>query len=205
LSDVRDVAVVIEVIDKLHAECKDQRETDLLYSSRNVSVARRQQVAAGEQGLSAQAAQASDALSEAAERVASWPLATPGFDLLGPGIQKTYAKSRKAFTKAYREPSDARFHEIHKGVKYHRYQMRVVSNLWPNWQRTYRRSVKSLSDLLDDHHDLAVLRQILLEHPTIFAAANDLNEMLSLIERKRVRPEAEVHVLARRIFAERSA
>jgi hypothetical protein len=65
LSDVRDVAAVIEVIDKLHAECKDQRETDLLYSSRNVSVARRQQVAAGEQGLSAQAAQASDALSEA--------------------------------------------------------------------------------------------------------------------------------------------
>jgi hypothetical protein len=45
----------------------------------------------------------------------------------------------------------------------------------------------------------------LLEHPTIFAAANDLNDMLSLIVRKRVRPEAEVHVLARRIFAERSA
>jgi len=109
LCDVRDVAVVIEVIDKLHAECKDQRETDLLYSARNVLVARRQQVAAGEQGLSAQAAQAADALSEAAERVASWPLATPGFDLLGPGIQKTYAKSRKAFTKAYREPSELAF------------------------------------------------------------------------------------------------
>jgi hypothetical protein len=29
--------------------------------------------------------------------------------LLGPGIQKTYAKSRKAFTKAYREPSELAF------------------------------------------------------------------------------------------------
>jgi hypothetical protein len=80
--------------------------------------------------------------------------------------------------------------------------MHVVSNLWPNWQRTYRRSVKSLPDLLDDDHDLAVLRQILLEHPTIFAAAKDLNKMLNLVERKRVRSEAEVHVLARRKFAD---
>jgi CHAD domain-containing protein len=104
LSDVRDSEAVIQAVDKLYADCTDQREIDLLRALRRVLVARRQQTTAGEQGLAAQMADVVDALREANEQLGRWPLSTPGFDLIGPGIQRTYAKSRKAFLRPMTYP-----------------------------------------------------------------------------------------------------
>ncbi len=133
---------VIEAIDKLYPDCRLQRESDLLRTARSMLVERHQQLAAEEQALAMRIGEVVEDLRAANDRVASWPLPTPGFGLIGPGIQKTYASTRSAFYKACEAPTDARFHETRKRVKYHWYQMRIVLNVWPDMLRAYRRSLK---------------------------------------------------------------
>lgn len=204
LSNARDAEAVIESTDKLYAECEGPREIDLLRAVRRTLSARHRQVTAGEEGLAARMMEVADELREAQAQIAAWPLPTQGFDLLGPGIQKTYANTREAFFKAYRDPVDANFHEARKHVKYHWYHMRLVHNIWPHMLRAYRRSLKTLSDHLGDDHDLAVMRTIMLERTGTFDA-RDLHDVMRLIERRQARLKTQAHVLGRRVFAERSA
>lgn len=203
LSEVRDAEAVIEAIDKLHMHCDKAREAGLARRARRALMKRHGQVTAGDEGLAARMTQAVASFQQARERVETWPLSTQGFDLLGPGIQKTYARGRKAFEAAYRKPSDAGFHETRKRVKYHWYQMRLVQNIWPAWLRAYRGQVKHLSDLLGDDHDLTVLRAILSENPTSLGAARNLDTILTVIDRRQAQLKADAHVLGRRIFSER--
>lgn len=203
LSDVRDAEAVLEAIDKLSAACEGQREKALLRSARRSLRARHREVTAEQTGLAAHMEEATEGFREANEQVAAWALSTQGFDLLGRGIRKTYANSRKAFATAYRKPSDAQFHETRKRVKYHWYQMRVLQNIWPNVLRSYRSEVKTLSDLLGDDHDLTVMRAILLERPASLSHARKLEGVLGLIEHRRARLKADAQALGRRLFAER--
>lgn len=205
LSDVRDAEAVIEAVDKLYADCKNQREIDLLRAVRRMLTARRAQILASEKGLDTRVAEVVAALREAGEEVTSWPLSKPDFDLLEPGIQEAYAGTRKAFFAAYCEPSNVRFHEARKRIKYHWYHMRIVHNIWPEMLRAYRRSLKRLSDRLGDDHDLTVMRAIVLEHTNAFSDARDLRDTLSLVERRRTQFRAQAHVLGRRVFAEKPA
>jgi hypothetical protein len=71
--------------------------------------------------------------------------------------------------------------------------------------RAYCRSLKTLSHLLSDDYDLAVMRAILLLQPETFSDTRDLKDTLGRIERRQVQLKAQAHVLGRRIFAERSA
>jgi len=202
LSDVRDAEAVIEALDKLQLYCDDKREMGLVRATRRALIARRQQ-AAGEEGLGAHAEEAIQGFSSARERVSAWPLVAQGFELCGPGLQSTYGQGRDAFTEAYREPADARFHEARKRVKYLWYQMRVLHNVWPEAMRAYRGSLHSLSELLGDDHDLIVLRELLREQPDALRGARNLERMLSVIERRQCQLRAEARILGMRIFAER--
>jgi CHAD domain-containing protein len=203
LSDLRDAEAVIEAADKLYSVCDSQQEVDLLRRARRSLLARRRVVAQGETNLAGKMAAAAEAFRAAHERIAAWPLSTSGFDLLRPGICSTYAGSRKAFSTAFRKPSDARFHEARKRVKYHWYQMRMLHNIWPQVLGVYRAQLKELSDLLGDDHDLSVMRGILRESPEAALAAPELEVLFGVIERRKARLRATSHVLGRRIFAER--
>jgi CHAD domain-containing protein len=175
----------------------------LVRATRRALIARRQQVTAGEEGLAAHAEEAVQGFRSARERVSAWPLAAQGFELCGPGLQSAYGKGRSAFTEAYREPADARFHEARKRVKYLWYQMRVLHNVWPEAMRAYRGALHNLSELLGDDHDLILLREILRERPETLRGARNLERMASLIERRQCQLKAEARILGMRIFAER--
>ncbi|MBA3731800.1 MAG: CHAD domain-containing protein [Gammaproteobacteria bacterium] len=204
LSGVRDAEAVIEALDKLQPHCNDKRESGLVRATRRGLTTRRQQDTDGEEGLKAHADAAIQGFRAARERPASWPLSAQGFALVGPGLRKTYAGGRNAFTKACREPTDLRFHEMRKRVKYLWYQMRVLHPVWPEAMRAYRRSLHKLSNLLGDDHDLLVVRESLREQPDILRGARNLECMVSLIERRQCRLKAEARLLGMRVFAERS-
>ena len=203
LSDLRDAEAVIEALDKLQLHCNDKREAGLVRATRRGLTARRQQDADGEEGLRAHADDAIQGFRAARERLPSWRLTTQGFALIGAGLRKTYASGRDAFTGACIEPSDVRFHETRKLVKYLWYEMRVLHHVWPEAMPAYKRSLHKLSNLLGDDHDLLVVRESLREQPDILRGARNLECMIGLIDRRKCQLKAEGRLLGMRVFAER--
>ncbi|MGI8740049.1 MAG: CHAD domain-containing protein [Gammaproteobacteria bacterium] len=203
LSDVRDAVAVIEALDKLQPPCIDKREAGLVRATRRGLTARRRQDTDGEEALRTHADDAIGGFRAARERVAAWPLSTQGFALVSPGLRRTYASGRDAFTEACSEPSDVRFHETRKRAKYLWYQMRVLHNVWPETMRACQRSLHKLSNLLGDDHDLLVVRESLREQPDILRGARNLECMIGLIDRRKCQLKAEARLLGMRVFAER--
>lgn len=203
LSRIRDATALIETYDRLHDTYEDYLDADALQPIRETLVERRQVIVDEKEDLEERIQSVQAGLHDARERVADWPLTTDRFSSLGPGLKKTYRRGRKAFAKAYETPTAERFHEWRKRVKYHWYHTRLLQNVWSRLMKSYRRSLKDLSDLLGYHHDFAVFRRTLLDQPDAFGGRRDLQVLLGLIDRRRLELEARSEPLGQRIFTEK--
>jgi len=159
LSAVRDAEAMIETYDRLAERYPDIAECSSLHVLREALVQRRQRIAQDEQDLEGQAHALARELEDVPSRAADWPLTHNGFAALAPGLERSYRRGRKAFEKAYRKPSDERFHEWRKRVKDYWYHTRLLGRSWPEFMESRISELKDLADLLGDDHDLAVLQQ----------------------------------------------
>lgn len=100
-------------------------------------------------------------LATTRERVAGWPLAGEGFEVVAPGLRATYRRGRKGFRRALRGGSATDLHEWRKDVKYHRHHLELLVHLWPEVLAGAAAMARELGDLLGDHHDLHELRALL--------------------------------------------
>jgi hypothetical protein len=130
-------------------------------------------------------------------------LNNPGFTALRPNLQKTYGRGRKALAVAYAQPTPENFHEWRKRVKYHWYHSRMLERIWPDVMSGYGKSLKTLSSLLGDDHDLVVMRETLLNDPDTFGGKRDLQVLLGLIERRQTELRTRAETLGQRVFAEK--
>lgn len=124
---------------------------------------------------------------------------------VGPNLNRTYERGRKALKDAYRHPSDEGFHEWRKSVKDLWYHLRLLDPLWPGVMKALAAQAGSLADLLGDEHDLAVLRQTLAAEPDAFGTPGDVDAILELIGRRREELRADARLLGRRLYADKPA
>ena len=89
-------------------------------------------------------------------RVAVWSL-SGGWQALEPGLRRAYRRGRKALRPLRDEPSDDAVHELRKRVKDLWYHLRLVGEAWSGPLGAAADEAHELSDLLGDHHDLALL------------------------------------------------
>jgi CHAD domain-containing protein len=141
-------------------------------------------------------------LEAALERIETWEVDGEGFDVVAGGLAKTYERARDRMETAYDQRSSEAFHEWRKRVKYHRYHMRLLQDVWPEMMKTRRRELHELSDLLGDDHDLAVLRDDLVAEPERYGGEDAVATACALLDRRRAELQAEAHPLGRRCFAE---
>jgi CHAD domain-containing protein len=120
-----------------------------------------------------------------------WPLRGLDADALTEALQRTYARGRKAFVRADREPTTTNLHEWRKRVKDLWYQQRLLADTWPGVMKAQAKEAKTLSKLLGEDHDLAVLA----EH-----VADD--QLHAMIDTRRAELLAQSRDLGRRIYAE---
>jgi CHAD domain-containing protein len=202
LSDLRDAEALLETYDKLGARFADEVDRRRLAPVRRALLARRRRLAEGDEALDGRVAEFRSELDAARARVASWRLAEGDFDVLAPGLKRAYGRGRKAMRAAYDAPSSERFHEWRKRVKYHRYHLDLLSELWPRPLKARRKEVKALGAMLGDEHDLAVLRATLAAEDESFADAST-RALLGLATRRRAELRTAMRPLGDRIFAER--
>jgi CYTH domain-containing protein/CHAD domain-containing protein len=129
-----------------------------------------------------------------------WRLAEAGWEALEAGLGRVYRRGRQALRRAERRGAEEEaLHEWRKRAKDLRYALRIVGAAWPRLLEATAKEAHELTDLLGDHHDLAVLRADLegralgeLESAALRAAILEREEELA----------AAAFELGRRLYAE---
>ncbi len=203
LSYVRDAQSIIECFDALMKHFQQQIDRSSFAATREELERRRREIAGDEEGLDEKLDEFLASMREARHRVSHWKVDDDGFSAVAGGLKKTYRRGRKAMRLAYENPAAESFHEWRKRVKYHWYHARLLRRIWPRMMKVQREAAHHLSDLLGDDHDLAVLRQTILDTPARFGAAEDSQALLGLIDRRRAQFQAEAWPLGQRLYAEK--
>jgi CHAD domain-containing protein len=200
LSSARDAEAMIETFDKLAERYPATNECPSLRSLHDALENRRDEIAGAAQDVEEVAQTTAQELRRVPERTRDWDLSKKdGFEVLGKGLARMYARGRKAMDKAYRKPSDELFHEWRKRVKDHWYHTRLLSSIWPEAMGPRVDELKRLSDLLGDDHDLAVLRETLEREDR--SLEGDTATFTCLAQRRQGELRAEARGLGERLYA----
>lgn len=200
LSDVRDATAAVETYDALH-DAFGATVIGELDDVRSELESRRDRIHQ-QQDVQRLLARSCEALGRVRARIPSWGLEAEGFDALAGGLGKTYGRARRRMDDAAEEPTSGRWHEWRKRVKYHRYHVALLEEVWPTVLAARREEVHRLTDLLGDDHDLAVLREDVVGDLTGRVDAATLRTFLGLVDRRRAELQSEALPLGRRLFAE---
>ena len=200
LSAIRDTAAMLETFAKLTDRFADQLTADafaeLRRPLRQSSTARR---------LEKKKAMLAVAkiLGTARRRVESWPIHHNGFATLREGVQRVYKQGRQSFAKACEQPSVENFHEWRKRVKCLRYQIRILKPIWPMMMDRLADELNTLGEYLSGDHDLAILRQRVLESAQTSGDRTDLEALVALIDQRRGELQVEARLLGERVYVEK--
>jgi len=161
LSDLRDADVMLEAFDETIERCDMKRADDQLAPLRAALTAQRRHVVEQVGDIDELIEPVRSELVDARDQIERWALDETGFDAVADGLAKTYGRARDAMNEAYANPRPEAFHAWRKRTKYHWHHIRLLQPAWNEPLKARRQEIKTLSDLLGDDHDLAVLVQTL--------------------------------------------
>jgi CYTH domain-containing protein/CHAD domain-containing protein len=153
--------------------------------------------AEGEMG--SRIAQARETLGAGIAAMPSWPLGRGSWELVEPGLLRSYRRGRREWRRTRSRASAESVHQWRKRVKDLWYQLRIVRKAWPATIDELAERTHELADLLGDHHDLALLADDL-------AGREALGERQALarpIERRQRELLDEALELGARLYAEK--
>ena len=197
LSDVRDAEALLEALAKLDLGSLGalaQRRVRRALTARRKRLA----LAASDEQLTAVV----DSLRASRDRIALWNFADRGFELVEDGLAATYARGRRLFRRADREHEPDVLHEWRKRVKDAWYHHQLLERAFPAVVKGYAHALKELSDLLGNHHDLDVLRALLVEEPATFGKQPDVDALIAIVDHRRAELERDAIALGARLFHE---
>jgi CYTH domain-containing protein/CHAD domain-containing protein len=141
------------------------------------------------------------AIEAVAARAPDWKLHHDGWKLLAPGLDTAYGEGRDAFEALTDAPSVEAVHDLRKRGKDLWYQVRLLRDAWPAVLDATAEEVHELTDLLGDHHDLAVLAEDLTGREEVDAAPRTV--LREQIEAAQAALLADAGRLGERVYAEK--
>lgn len=198
LSGARDAQVLVETLDGLREPLGPELPDGTWSRFRDRLVA---EAAAHEQPDGSDAyASVSLALAGVRDRVNVWPLPEDGGpERLASGLERVYAKARRARRRAERRTTPEKLHELRKRTKDLWYSGQLLNPLSPKRIRKLRRRSHRLSDVLGADHDLAVLLERAGEAPEAFGPG-ELELLRAQADRRRRVLERDALGRARKLF-----
>jgi CHAD domain-containing protein len=142
-------------------------------------------------------------LREVRGRVPYWPLEREGIESLAPGFERIYRRGRKAYRVARKEPTTANLHELRKRSKDLWYAGQVVRPASPKRLKAISKEAKELSELIGEDHDLALLADSAEARPDRFGDEAGLEDLLSVIKRRRKRLRRKAMKRGDRLFQQK--
>jgi CHAD domain-containing protein len=134
--------------------------------------------------------------------IAEWPLDGEGFELIEEGLKRSYRRGRNRFAEVAEDPTEERLHEWRKRVKDLWYHLRLVRDARRGALGKAADRAHELSDLLGDHHDLAVLREDAARREDLLAS-DDLATLSQLVEHRQQKLIDAATGLAKKVYAKK--
>jgi CHAD domain-containing protein len=201
LSGLRDAEVLVETLESLaerFGPAQKERYAGLRSRFEEELEARR------EDGSQERAmASAAAALIAGRGRVESWPLDGDGWELIAPGIHRSYRRGRKRLREIEQETSDETLHEWRKRAKDLWYQLRLIRDADSDLIGNLADQTHDLSDHLGDDHDLVLLREQAQRRGEDFGEPGDQRLLLELIDQRRGELQFAASSLGERIYSEK--
>jgi len=201
LSGLRDAGVLVETLDALaerFGPAQDERYAGLRDRFQQELKERREDGSQEREMASAAAA-----LTAGRGRVETWPLEGDGWELIAPGIHRSYRRGRKRLREIEQRASDETLHEWRKRAKDLWYQLRLIQEAEPELIGTLAAQAHDLSDHLGDDHDLVLLREQAQRRRDDFGEAGDQRLLLELIDQRRGELQFAASSLGERIYPEK--
>jgi CYTH domain-containing protein/CHAD domain-containing protein len=145
--------------------------------------------------------EATRAIELVTARAPKWKIRRDGWKLLAPGLDTAYSDGREAFLALPAEPDFEAVHELRKRGKDLWYQVRLLRDAWPAVLATTAEEIHDFTDLLGDHHDLAVLGEDLADRSEVDPAHRET--LRTLIEARQAVLLADARRLGERVYAEK--
>jgi CHAD domain-containing protein len=183
LSSFRDAEILVEAIDGLgerfgpsargrFADFRRELEEELQGTYEDGSIERAM-------------ASAAAGLATGRSRIEELPLDGDGWELIGPGLYRSYRRGRKRLRAVEEEGSVTNLHELRKRVKDLWYQLRLIQEADRTLIGSFADHAHDLSDHLGDDHDLALLREDATRRRDAFAETGDQRHLLEEIDQRR--------------------
>ena len=119
-------------------------------------------------------------------RAPGWKIRRDGWKLVAPGLDTAYGEGREAFAALGDSPGFDAVHDLRKRGKDLWYQVRLLRDAWEPVLEATAEEIHDFTDLLGDHHDLAVLAEDLDGRPEVGAAHRET--LRALIEARQDGP-----------------
>jgi CHAD domain-containing protein len=199
LSDVRDAQVRAETVDALAKRFADQEPPGGWWAVRALLAG---DGGTGNGELEALRDRTAAEVVRGDEAVEDWPLGGGGFDLLRPGLKRSYARARRRFRDARDDPSDEALHEWRKRSKDLWYHLRLVRRGWPAVLEATADEAHELSDRLGDDHDLVVLAAY-IDNAEVSLTDEQREHLHAVIKERRSELQKEAFSYGERLLTEK--
>ena len=146
---------------------------------------------------------AAAALAAGRSRIDGLPLDGDGWELIGPGLHRSYRRGRKRLRTVEEEASVTNLHELRKRVKDLWYQLRLIRGADTAMIGALADHAHDLSDHLGDDHDLALLRDEVQRRADAFENPADQRHLLEEVDQRRGELQFAAISLGDRIYAEK--
>lgn len=201
LSGMRDLQAMLETIGKLEVHEPPIGAGPCATAFRARLEAQR---AVAEKTLNgAGAAQTRKQLKEARQAFLDIVLEDDDFAAVALTLEGDYRKARHAFHRAYRIGEDEAFHDWRKYVQRHWRQLQLVAPSWPKALRPHIALARSLSEILGEDHDLAVLAGLVLADAEHLGSRRDVDAYLDLCRRRQHQLRGMARDMGARLLAEK--
>jgi CHAD domain-containing protein len=199
LSATRDAEVKLRTLEALRERFPERLAPEGVGGWRRELEAERDRAVAGA-CRGASIAIARNAVEAGRARIAAWPLRSDSWRLVGPGVERSYRRGRKAMSRAAADPSGENLHEWRKRAKDLWYHLRILEEALPPPLAGSVERADRLAEALGDHHDLTVLGEDLAARslPTLHRPA-----LAEAIEQRRGELAAAAFEQGETLYADR--
>jgi CHAD domain-containing protein len=146
-------------------------------------------------------ASAAAGLAAGRSRIDALSLEGDGWDLIGPGLHRSYRRGRKRLRAVEEEASVTNLHELRKRVKDLWYQLRLIQEADRTLLGSLADHAHDLSDHLGDDHDLALLREQVDRRGDAFETPAHRRHLLAEIDARRGELQFAAISLGARIYS----
>lgn len=204
LTEVRDAHILVETADKLKQRYPEAIERAEFLKIHGALLENQHSVTHRVLERDKAFAAVKEVAMRALTSLPEWRLRRDGWSAVETGLRHVYRTGRRAFALASEDASVENLHELRKQAKYLWYQLQLLDATLPDKEKTLVDQVHTLSTLLGEDHDLAVLRETLGADPLSYGGHRVLKGVFDVIDRRRHELGREAFTLARDIYKDSS-